>query len=76
MVAVPQYAYFDATLAALAAHQFDALVAIGCANEEVARRLSLSVLTIKSYLKSAMCKLGSRNRTEAVRLARQHGLLP
>ena len=53
-----------------------ALVAIGCANEEVARRLSLSVLTIKSYLKSAMCKLGSRNRTEAVRLARQHGLLP
>jgi DNA-binding CsgD family transcriptional regulator len=53
-----------------------AMVAIGCANEEVARRLSLSVLTVKSYLKSAMCKLGGRNRTEAVRLARRHGLLP
>lgn len=53
-----------------------AVVAIGCANEEVARRLSLSVLTVKSYLKSAMSKLGSRNRTEAVRLARQRGLLP
>jgi DNA-binding NarL/FixJ family response regulator len=53
-----------------------AVVAIGCANDEVARRLKLSVLTVKSYLKSAMFKLGSHNRTEAVRLARQHGLLP
>lgn len=53
-----------------------AAIAVGCANAEVAHRLGLSVETIKSYLKSAMTKLGSHNRLEAVYRARCHGLLP
>lgn len=53
-----------------------ASVSLGRRNDEIAKELCLSVLTVKSYLKSAMAKLGSHNRTEAVRLARLLGYLP
>lgn len=53
-----------------------AQVAVGCSNAEAARRLSLQVDTVKSYLKSAMSKLGSHNRGEAVFVAQRAGLLP
>jgi DNA-binding CsgD family transcriptional regulator len=53
-----------------------AAASLGYRNDEIARELALSVLTVKSYLKSAMGKLNSRNRTEAVRLARRLGYLP
>lgn len=50
--------------------------AMGCPNREIARQLSLTPSTVKSYLRSAMTKLDSHNRTDAVRVARHHGLLP
>jgi DNA-binding NarL/FixJ family response regulator len=53
-----------------------ALAALGRRNDEIADVLGLRVLTVKSYLKSAMAKLNSHNRTEAVRLARRMGYLP
>ncbi|MHC1557308.1 helix-turn-helix transcriptional regulator [Actinomycetospora sp. C-140] len=53
-----------------------ALVAVGRANGEIAAHLGLRVETVKSYLKSAMAKLGSRTRGEAVHRARAGGLLP
>ncbi|MEJ2887224.1 LuxR C-terminal-related transcriptional regulator [Actinomycetospora aeridis] len=62
----------------LSARELDvlALVAIGHTNGEVAVHLGLTVETVKSYLKSAMAKLGSRTRGEAVHRARTGGLLP
>jgi LuxR family transcriptional regulator, regulator of acetate metabolism len=53
-----------------------ALVAVGCTNADVARRLALKVDTVKSYLKSATAKLGSHNRVGAVIAARRAGFLP
>lgn len=50
-------------------------VAVGCGNAEIAKRLGLTVETIKSYLKSAMGKLGSHSRVEAVHRARRAGQL-
>lgn len=53
-----------------------AQVALGCSNAEVGRRLSLLPETVKSYLRSAMRKLGASTRFEAVVAARRQGLLP
>jgi DNA-binding CsgD family transcriptional regulator len=52
------------------------LVALGCTNPEIARRLSLKPETVKSYLRNAATKLNARTRYEAVAKARRHGLLP
>ena len=51
-------------------------VATGCTNAEAAERLGLLPETVKSYLRSAMRKLGSHTRLEAVTAARRAGLLP
>lgn len=51
-------------------------VAIGCTNAEAADRLGLLPETVKSYLRSAMRKLDSHTRLEAVTTARRAGLLP
>lgn len=62
----------------LSARELDvlAVVALGCPNAEVAARLALGVETVKSYLRSAMAKLDSHTRSEAVHRARRAGLLP
>lgn len=62
----------------LAPRELDVLaqIALGCTNLEAALRLSLKPETVKSYLRSAMTKLGAHNRHEAVVNARRHGLLP
>jgi DNA-binding CsgD family transcriptional regulator/GAF domain-containing protein len=62
----------------LTARQLDvvSLVAAGYRNAEIAVRLGLAPETIKSYLRSAMARLGARSRQEAVVAARRHGLLP
>lgn len=62
----------------LAPRELDVLahVALGCTNLEAAQRLSLRAETVKSYLRSAMTKLGAHNRHEAVVRARRLGLLP
>jgi DNA-binding CsgD family transcriptional regulator len=53
-----------------------AQVALGCTNAEAAQRLSLKTETVKSYLRSAATKLGTRTRYEAVSRARQLHLIP
>ncbi|MFE0416478.1 helix-turn-helix transcriptional regulator [Streptomyces tendae] len=53
-----------------------ACVAGGATNAEAAERLGVGQETVKSYLRSAMRKLGARTRTEAVASARRTGWLP
>ncbi len=62
----------------LAPRELDVLsyVALGCTNAEAAERLGLLPETVKSYLRSAMRKLDSHTRLEAVTTARRAGLLP
>jgi DNA-binding CsgD family transcriptional regulator len=52
------------------------MVAVGCGNAEAARRLGLLPETVKSYLRSAMRKLGTHGRMETVVTARRLGFLP
>ncbi|MEU5083893.1 MULTISPECIES: response regulator transcription factor [Streptomyces] len=47
----------------------------GATVADVAARLHLSESTVRNYLSSAIGKTGTRNRTEAVREARQQGWL-
>jgi DNA-binding NarL/FixJ family response regulator len=53
-----------------------ALVALGCGNAETASRLGILPETVKSYLRNAMHKLNTHNRTETVVTARRLGYLP
>ncbi len=63
---------------ALAPREIDVLacVASGATNAVAAERLGLRPETVKSYLRSAMRKLGAHTRLEAVIAARRSGLLP
>ncbi|WP_370147444.1 response regulator [Streptacidiphilus sp. EB129] len=47
----------------------------GSANTDVAKALHLSEGTVRNYLSAAIQKTGARNRTEAVRIAREKGWL-
>ncbi|GAA5009296.1 response regulator transcription factor [Kitasatospora paranensis] len=47
----------------------------GAVNADIARRLHLSEGTVRNYLSMAIQKTGARNRTEAVRVAREKGWL-
>ncbi|HEY9312870.1 helix-turn-helix transcriptional regulator [Williamsia sp.] len=53
-----------------------AVVSLGSTNAEAAKTLSLRPETVKSYLRSAMQKMGVHNRHEAVVMARRMNLLP
>ncbi|MFJ6573315.1 response regulator transcription factor, partial [Streptomyces sp. NPDC091292] len=68
----------SAPVAALAPREIDVLtwVASGATNTAIADRLGLRPETVKSYLRSAMRKLGVRTRGEAVVAARRVGVLP
>lgn len=63
---------------ALSPRELDVLacVATGATNAEVAERLTLGPETVKSYLRSAMRKLGTHTRLQAVVAARRAGVLP
>lgn len=63
---------------ALSPRELDVLacVGVGSTNAETARRLQILPETVKSYLSSAMRKLGARNRHAAATTARRQGLLP
>lgn len=51
------------------------LVADGLSNKAIAGILGISDETIKFHLGSILGKLGASNRTDAVRIALQHGLV-
>jgi NarL family two-component system response regulator LiaR len=51
------------------------LLAQGMPNKEIASQLVISERTAKFHVSSIMGKLGATNRTEAVALAAQHGLI-
>ena len=53
-----------------------ACLAAGATNAAAAERLGLRPETVKSYLRSAMRRLGAHTRGEAVASARRAGLLP
>jgi LuxR family transcriptional regulator, regulator of acetate metabolism len=65
-------------LGALSARELDVLscVALGRTNSDVADELGLRAETVKSYLRSAMRRLGCHSRMETVVTARRLGLLP
>jgi DNA-binding NarL/FixJ family response regulator len=52
-----------------------ALVAEGLTNDEIAERLSISPLTVKTHVNRAMAKLGLRDRAQLVVAAYQSGLV-
>ena len=51
------------------------LLAQGLANKQIAASLSISTHTVKFHVSSIYNKLGASNRTEAVRLGLQNGLI-
>jgi DNA-binding CsgD family transcriptional regulator len=53
-----------------------AAVAAGCTNLDICDRLGIGLETVKGHLRSAMRKLGTRTRLEAVTAARRAALLP
>lgn len=53
-----------------------AQVAVGQRNDEIADRIGVSAESVKSYLRSAMAKLGARSRFAAARHARAAGCIP
>lgn len=61
----------------LTAREYEVLrrVALGETNPEIAAVLGLSRNTVKSYLQTAMQKLGARNRVDAIVRANEYGLL-
>jgi DNA-binding NarL/FixJ family response regulator len=67
----------DATLDVLTDREREmvALVAHGLSNEDIATRLFLSPLTVKTHVNRAMSKLRARDRAQLVVLAYQTGLV-
>ncbi|KFG01026.1 response regulator [Streptomyces scabiei] len=65
-------------LSTLSSRELDVLscVALGRTNADVADELGLRAETVKSYLRSAMRRLGCHTRMETVMTARRLGLLP
>jgi DNA-binding NarL/FixJ family response regulator len=51
------------------------LAALGCANKVIAARLGIELGTVKCHMRAVMDKLQASNRTEAVVIASQRGLL-
>lgn len=51
------------------------LIALGLSNKEIARHCELAETTVKRHISNIFKKLGVKNRVEASRLAKEHGLL-
>jgi DNA-binding CsgD family transcriptional regulator len=52
------------------------LIAAGLSTREIAERIYVSENTVKTHASRLFDKLGARRRTQAVQLAKQHGLIP
>jgi DNA-binding NarL/FixJ family response regulator len=50
-------------------------VAAGLANREIAARLAITERTVKFHVSAVLAKLGAKNRTQAVRVGRERGLV-
>ena len=53
-----------------------ALLAAGGSNKEIARRLEVSPNTVKTHVTKLFAKLEASRRTEAIRRARELGMIP
>ncbi|MCS0636323.1 response regulator transcription factor [Streptomyces sp. LP05-1] len=64
-------------LAALTGREREVLVLVGGghSNDEIARRLAVSPLTVKTHVNRAMAKLGARDRAQLVVTAYESGLI-
>ena len=51
------------------------LIAAGCANGEISRRLSVSSETAKSHVRALLMRLGAKSRSHAVAISFRRGLL-
>ena len=51
------------------------LIHQGCRNGEIGERLDISPRTVEAHVSNIVAKMGARNRTDAVRIAREHQLL-
>jgi DNA-binding NarL/FixJ family response regulator len=56
-------------------HEVLQFMAQGLQNKEIASQLHISERTVKFHVSAILAKLGAGNRTEAVRMAVQHGLI-
>jgi DNA-binding CsgD family transcriptional regulator len=67
----------DAGTEAVTQREMDVLqcIAQGLANKQIAISLGISEHTVKFHLSSLYAKLGATNRTEAVRIGMQRGLV-
>ncbi|MGP3951000.1 response regulator [Streptomyces sp. 7N604] len=66
-----------ARLAALTGREREVLVLVagGLSNDEIAERLAVSPLTVKTHVNRAMAKLGARDRAQLVVIAYESGLV-
>ncbi|MBW8818458.1 MAG: response regulator transcription factor, partial [Streptomyces sp.] len=64
-------------LAALTVREREVLVQVagGHSNDEIAERLEVSPLTVKTHVNRAMAKLGARDRAQLVVIAYESGLV-
>ncbi|KUN05613.1 LuxR family transcriptional regulator [Streptomyces yokosukanensis] len=67
----------SARLGALTGREREVLVQVagGHSNDEIAERLSVSPLTVKTHVNRAMAKLGARDRAQLVVIAYESGLV-
>lgn len=73
----PDSAAYSQRLAALTVREREVLVLVagGHSNDEIAERLVVSPLTVKTHVNRAMAKLGARDRSQLVVIAYESGLV-
>lgn len=76
-VPVSSRLYETSPRASITAREIDVirLVAKGMANKEIAQELQITEFTVKAHIQSILSKLGASDRTHAVMIAMQRGLL-